>query len=91
MSDQSRQKPATSTHPGISDEAAAMNQKYSKAASSRTTVWKLQPLIHHGKKTRHEGCHASQQECAEAEYFASVSVWGGLNHRLSEFLDSGKS
>ena len=68
-----------------------MNQKHRPASSSRKTVWKLQPLMRHGKKTVLAGNHASERECAEAEYFASVSVWGGLNHRLSEFLDSGKS
>ena len=68
-----------------------MNQKHRPATSSHKTVWKLQPLIHHGKKTGHAGSTASERECAEAEYFASISVWGGLNHRLSEFLDSAES
>ena len=68
-----------------------MNQKHRPASSSHKTVWKLQPLLRHGKKTGIAGSHASEQECAEAEYFASISVWGGLNHRLSEFLDSSES
>lgn len=68
-----------------------MNQKHRPASSSHKTVWKLKPLMHHGKKTGIAGNHASVRECAEAEYFASISVWGGLNHRLSEFLDSSDS
>jgi len=68
-----------------------MNQKHRKAASSHKTVWKVQPMISHGKKTGLDGHHASKRECAEAEYFASISVWGGLNHRLSEFLDNSDS
>ncbi|MEO0003137.1 MAG: hypothetical protein RLZZ22_829 [Pseudomonadota bacterium] len=68
-----------------------MNQKHSKATSSHKTVWKLQPMLHHGKKAGPSGHSAAQREHAEAEYFASVSVWGGLDHRLSEFLDHDKS
>ena len=68
-----------------------MNQKHRPATSSHKTVWKLKPLMRHGKKTAIAGSHASERECAEAEYFASISVWGGLNHRLSEFLDSSES
>ncbi|MCX7252640.1 MAG: hypothetical protein NTX37_14320 [Burkholderiales bacterium] len=68
-----------------------MNQKHRPASSSHKTVWKLKPLMRHGKKTAIAGSHASERECAEAEYFASISVWGGLNHRLSEFLDSSES
>lgn len=68
-----------------------MNQKHKPATSSHKTVWKLKPLVRHGKKTSLAGNHASEREYAEAEYFASISVWGGLNHRLSEFLDSSES
>ncbi len=68
-----------------------MNQKHRAASSSHKTVWKLQPLVRHGKKTGLAGDHASKRECAEAEYFASISFWGGLNHRLSEFLESSES
>lgn len=68
-----------------------MNQKHRSAAASHETVWKLQPLLHRSRKVTRAGIHATLRENAEAEYFASVSVWGGLNHRLSEFLDSEES
>lgn len=68
-----------------------MNQPHRRAASSQKTVWKLQPLVHRSRKAAHAGNRATPRESAEAEYFASVSVWGGLNHRLSEFLDSDES
>ncbi len=68
-----------------------MNQKHRPASSSHQTLWKLKPLLNRGRKTGIAGNHVSAQECAEAEYFASISVWGGLNHRLSEFLDSAES
>ena len=68
-----------------------MKQQHRKAASSHKTVWKLQPLLRHGKKTGLAGNSASRREYAEAQYFASISVWGGLNHRLSEFLDSSNN
>ncbi len=68
-----------------------MNQKSKPAASRHKTVWKLQPLIRRNKKTATSGENSSPRECAEAEYFASISVWGGLDHRLSEFLDHDES
>ena len=68
-----------------------MNQPHRRAASSQKIVWKLQPLVHSSRRTMHAGDHTRSRESAEAEYFASVSVWGGLNHRLSEFLDSDES
>lgn len=68
-----------------------MNQKYRSAAPKPTTTWKLQPLIHRNRRTAASGENSSPRECAEAEYFASVSVWGGLDHRLSEFLDDSES
>ncbi len=68
-----------------------MNQPHRRTASSQKTVWKLQPLVHRSRKVFRVGNHATPRESAEAEYFASVSVWGGLNHRLSEFLDSDAS
>lgn len=68
-----------------------MNQPHRRTAANQKTVWKLQPLVRRSRKTAHAGDNATTRESAEAEYFASVSVWGGLNHRLSEFLDSDES